>query len=158
MKKVLILCLAGLILTGCATLEKTRMEDFKESTIKNLETYGRALIEKDIETWLGLHDENVIKMPQDRTPLVGMQALREDITMGMKFGDILEFTANNEEFVVFGDYGYVRGNYSMESRLREGNIKMPRFEGKFLTVYKKQPDNSWKIYRDSYSSNLPPVQ
>ena len=30
---------------------------------------------------------------------------------------------------------------------------LPDFEGKYLTIYKKQNDGSWKIYRDS--SNLP---
>jgi ketosteroid isomerase-like protein len=30
------------------------------------------------------------------------------------------------------------------------------FDGKFLTVFKRQPDGSWKIYRDCFNSNVPP--
>jgi ketosteroid isomerase-like protein len=29
-------------------------------------------------------------------------------------------------------------------------------DGKYLTIYKKQADGSWKISHDCYNSNVPP--
>ena len=105
------------------------------------------LIAGDIEGWLDLYTEDVRKMPQDSMPIVGIEALRKDITGGMQVVEFVDFGATTEEYVVFGEYGYARGNYYIEQRLRESGEQLPRFEGKYLTVYEKQPDGSWKIYR-----------
>ncbi len=157
MKKIMIL-LGICLLYGCATQPKTNLADFRETVDKSLKSYGQALVNKDTEAWLALHDENVIKMPQDSMPVVGMDALRADINMGMEMVDILEFKTESKEYELFGDLGYARGFYSVERRLRKTGQKLPRFEGKYFTVYRRQPDGSWKIYRDIYSSNLPPAQ
>lgn len=157
MKKFIVSLTILLIFMGCATTGKTDISGFQDATKKSLEDYGKALIAKDIDAWLNLHDMDVIKMPQDSMPVVGMDALRDNITGGMSVVDILEFGAESLEFEVFGNFGYVRGNYFVERQLIEGPTPLPRFEGKYFTVYKKQTDGSWKIYRDSYSSNNPPV-
>ena len=33
-----------------------------------------------------------------------------------------------------------------------------KYEGKYLVVWKKQEDGSWKLYRDMWSSNLMPAE
>ena len=155
MKKIIIFLFMVSVLLGCATTGKTDIDGFKVAATKSLEAYGEKLIEKDIDSWLGLHDENVIKMPQDSMPVIGIDALRESISGAMAVVDFLDFGVDSEEFVVFGEMGYVRGNYFVETQLIDGPTPLPRFEGKYFTVYKKQSDGSWKIFRDSYSSNNP---
>lgn len=156
-RTLIFLTLAVLLIAGCATTGGTSHEDFAEIAQRSLDSYGAALIAGDIESWLALHDEDVMKLPQDRPAIVGMDALREDISTGLKVVEFLDFGCDSQEFVVFGEYGYARGNYFIEQRLRATGQMLPRFEGKYLTVYRRQTDGSWRIFRDSYSSNQPPA-
>ena len=115
---VVCLTLAVLIAAGCATTGKMSQEEFAEIAQQSLDSYGEALIAGDIDAWLALHDENVMKLPQDRPAIVGIDALSEDISAGLKAVDFLDFGCDSQEFVVFGEYGYARGNYFTEQRLR----------------------------------------
>ena len=65
-------------------------------------------------------------------------------------GSLAAMEINAEEIVVLGDWAFSSGNYSADP-VKDG--KTLHFEGKFLTVFKRQDDGSWKIYRDSASMN-----
>jgi ketosteroid isomerase-like protein len=62
-----------------------------------------------------------------------------------------------KEVEVSDDLAFARGTYSMDFIIKANGAVIP-YEGKYLTVFKKQSDGSWKIYRDSYSSNTPPAK
>jgi hypothetical protein len=49
---------------------------------------------------------------------------------------------NAEEIVVSDDWAYSRGTFTVDEAV----------EGKFLTIFRRQEDGSWRIYRDSVSS------
>jgi uncharacterized protein (TIGR02246 family) len=55
---------------------------------------------------------------------------------------------------VAGDYAIETGSFEMTVTLKGGK-PMPS-KGKYLTVWKKQADGSWKIYRDISNSDGPP--
>jgi ketosteroid isomerase-like protein len=38
--------------------------------------------------------------------------------------------------------------------MKDGGEPIP-YDGKFLTIFKRQSDGSWKIHRDIYNSNVP---
>jgi len=59
------------------------------------------------------------------------------------------------EIVVTGPWGYSRGTYTQDLTARSTG-KTIHVDGKFLTIFKKQMDGSWKIYRDCFNSNVPP--
>jgi ketosteroid isomerase-like protein len=50
---------------------------------------------------------------------------------------------NSEEVVVTGDWAFSRGNFTVNNAL----------EGKFLTIFRRQDDGSWRIYRDAFNFN-----
>jgi len=52
------------------------------------------------------------------------------------------------------DLGYTIGPYHMEFQDPEGNPVV--IDGKFMTIWKKQPDGSWKIAVDMFNSDGPP--
>lgn len=57
-----------------------------------------------------------------------------------------------EDAQVAGEFGFAHGIYSTSIKPVEGGDT--KFAvGKFLTVFKKQANGSWKIYRDSVSPN-----
>jgi ketosteroid isomerase-like protein len=52
-----------------------------------------------------------------------------------------------DEIQLAGDLGYARGTYivNLKSKAKSNSSIL---EGTFLTIFKKQADGSWKIYRD----------
>jgi ketosteroid isomerase-like protein len=58
------------------------------------------------------------------------------------------------EVMGYGDLAYLRGTYSM--RFTIPGVPAPIDEqGKFLQIYRKQSDGSWKLTREIYNSDLP---
>jgi ketosteroid isomerase-like protein len=59
----------------------------------------------------------------------------------------------SEDLIVSGDYGIERGSFRMTIQPKVG--KPMEDVGKFISIWKKQPDGSWKMIRDMFSSDLP---
>jgi ketosteroid isomerase-like protein len=53
-----------------------------------------------------------------------------------------------------GDSAYVRGTYSMNIMI-PGQEASLRDVGKYVEIWKKQADGSWKVYLDCFNSDLP---
>lgn len=53
-----------------------------------------------------------------------------------------------------GDIAYVHGNYEMDVTPPGATVAM-HDKGKFLEVWHKQSDGSWKVVRDIFNSDLP---
>ena len=69
--------------------------------------------------------------------------------------DVESFNIKIEEVQVAGDWGFARGTYTSSAKPKAGGGNR-LVDGKFLTIFKRQPDSSWKIFRDCYNSNVPP--
>lgn len=52
-----------------------------------------------------------------------------------------------------GDLAYTSGTY--QSALKGGSGKASVDKGKYLTIWKKQADGSWKVLFDTFNSDLP---
>jgi ketosteroid isomerase-like protein len=69
----------------------------------------------------------------------------------VKFADV-KFTTSTVD--VTGDYAIETGTYAMT--VTETGKKPVPDKGKYLTVWKKQADGTWKVYRDITNTDLPP--
>ncbi len=58
------------------------------------------------------------------------------------------------ETQVAGDWAYDRGNYTVTVTPKSG--KPMEASAKYLIIVKRQPDGSWKVYREISNSNNPP--
>ena len=56
---------------------------------------------------------------------------------------------------VGGDLGYTIGTYRIEVQDAEGFLL--GIDGKYITVWKKQPDGTWKVGVDMFNANGPAV-
>ena len=54
-----------------------------------------------------------------------------------------------------GDQAVARGTYAATVTPKDGSEEI-FIDGKYMTLLKRQPDGSWKIFRDIYNSNMPP--
>lgn len=53
------------------------------------------------------------------------------------------------------DLGYTQGTYEMS--FRDPGGKQVSDKGKYVTVWKRQQDKSWKVVADIFNSDLPPA-
>jgi uncharacterized protein (TIGR02246 family) len=145
---------ATLVLTGCATMGGSNQDAFHAVVEDTWEKYSAAINAGDADAWITLWDENGVQMPPDTPWRIGKQAI--DAANRPGFSDPIEdFIIYLDETVAAGGYGYARGTYSFVIPASADSPRL-QFEGKYLTIYKRQPDGSWKIYRDCFNFNGPP--
>ena len=122
-----------------------------------LNQYAVFLNAGDLELWLSLHADDVVKMGPDAPAIFGMEELRADNEPA--FDSLtFEMALYPEEAYVDGDLGYARGTYSISITPKAGGETISLMpDGKYLTICKRQPDGSWKISHDCYNSNVPPT-
>ncbi len=94
-------------------------------------------------------------MPPNAEPSAGRQAIEE--SFGADFSTnppSLKLTTADVE--VHGDTAIESGNYSI-SFMPPGQEEAVEDHGKYLVVWKKQSDGSWKLHWDIWNSNLSPA-
>jgi len=115
------------------------------------ETYSAAVVAGDSDLWLSLYDENGIQMPPG-VPARGKDVLVKVVPKAWAAVKTSAMQINPAEITVGADWAYSRGVYTAD-RVVQG--KDVHIDGKFLTIFRHQPDGSWKIYRDCFNSNTP---
>ncbi|MBA7475845.1 hypothetical protein ES707_11219 [subsurface metagenome] len=145
-----------LLLAGPATAAKAAdVEAFKAAVEDTWDKYSIAMNAENPDLWISLWDENGIQMPPGAPAVVGKPAIEKGIHESYQALDWEEFTIYLEEVKVAGDWGFARGTYSASITPKAGG-ETAFLDGKYLTIFKRQPDGSWKIFRDCFNSNVPP--
>jgi ketosteroid isomerase-like protein len=156
-KKVLLFaalaCIAGCVTTGPVST------DADIAAIKqNFVEYVGAVEKGDSAAWLALWDQGGIQMPPN-APAKTKEQLDAGAPKSFKArvdaGTEVKMVITTEEVIVTGPWAYARGVYTQDFDNKSTGAKS-RIDGKFLTVYKRQADGSWRIYRDCFNSNVPP--
>jgi ketosteroid isomerase-like protein len=83
-------------------------------------------------------------------------ASREEISKQPTWpeGTSLSWTPIHGDMAASGDLGYTYGNYIFKSKDKEGKV-VPHY-GKYMSVWKKQKDGSWKVVVDMGNSSPDP--
>jgi len=161
MKKVCVFLTVAVLVTslfglaGCSTVPKARPEAFEQATMTNWEGYSAALLVGDIDGWIALWDEGGVQLPPNEPMNVGIPAIKK--WMMAKFAAVTfeKFAIGISGTFVDHEYGFVYGNFTFTLAPKDGGAKIFG-DSKYETIYKRQPDGSWKIFRDCFNSNLAP--
>jgi uncharacterized protein (TIGR02246 family) len=115
----------------------------------------QAWISKDIEKALGFYADDAILMFPSMPAIVGKDSIRA--YMKSSFADTaftVQYQITGVDVAQSDDLGYTQGTLtSATTDPKTGKVVTDR--GKWLTLRKKQGDGSWKIVRDTWSSDLP---
>ncbi len=109
----------------------------------------------DADAWIANWTEDPVAFWADEPTVAGsenMAAAMEDL---FGFVEYTAFDIEVLEVITSGDWAFARGTFTAATTVRETG-EQGGYDGKFLTVYQKQGDGSWKIHRDIYNSNVPP--
>jgi uncharacterized protein (TIGR02246 family) len=117
------------------------------------EEWSKAAVAKDAAKFASFYADDATMMLPNEPVFKGMDAIKNVLTPSMQDPNFaLSFTAQKIE--VSGVLGYLQGTLSHTTTARDGKPFVDK--GKFVTVWKKQADGSWKIIVDISNSDLPP--
>jgi ketosteroid isomerase-like protein len=112
--------------------------------------WSEAAVAKDVAKVVSYYAENAIVLPPNDSLRVNQEAIRKTwAEMLQTPGLVLSWSARKAEVAQSGEIGYVTGAYRVTVDGKEND------RGKYLAVFKKQSDGSWKAVADTWNSDLP---
>lgn len=110
-----------------------------------MEEVRQADMSSDIDGLLGCYTDDVVSMPPDLPAVVGKEALRAYYEEAFAQMSIEALTLTPDETQIVGDWAFMRGRFE-ETVLPTGGAAFD-IVGKFLFVFHREADGSWKIAR-----------
>ena len=106
-----------------------------------------------MDALVALHTGDAIRMPPNAPPVIGKEAIRASFqaTFEQFAGKI---TLSLEEVEFAGDRAFVRGASPVTLTPKAGGEPL-QDDGKYVSIRKRQPDGSWKIFWTIWNSNNP---
>jgi ketosteroid isomerase-like protein len=109
---------------------------------------------KDLEKTVSYYAEGAIVMPPNEASAPTKEAIRsawkEMLTTP---GAAISWKATKVEVAKSGDLAYVSGTY--EETMTDASGKPVKDRGKYVEIFKKQADGTWKVVADIWNSDLP---
>jgi ketosteroid isomerase-like protein len=150
---VSVLVLVCVFVSACAPSVKQSPDDLKALVNSLGDQAEKAFLSGDVDVMLQFYTDDIISMP-DGFPMVRGKADLRRMTKaifssGLKFKS-LESTTTDVQ--CGGDYVYEVGTYR-QAVVMPGESEATQSEGKYVTIWKKQPDGQLKIAVEIYNNN-----
>jgi ketosteroid isomerase-like protein len=116
---------------------------------------NRATAARHADGWAEFFTDDAAMLRSAGT-ITGRAAIREE--MAKAFADTmfsLTWEPLQSDVGAAGDLGYTNGRYEVRFRDAKGTTVVRT--GRYLTVWKQQPDGSWKVVRDIGVQDPPPA-
>ena len=151
--KPTLLCLIALLSACTKPPVDTREADAK--TIREAETARmKAGTAKDVEAFAAFYTEDASILSPNIPILTGKQPIKDGLKPMLADPQFsLTLLPTRVEVSKSGDLAFTQGPYKMTFSDIRGN----KFEdeGKYLAVWRKLPDGTWKVVEDTMNSDLP---
>lgn len=152
-RSLVVVFVAGLMLISCApqTLDKAALT-------KVIEDYNSMLAENmlagNMSAAMSYYTDDAVSMPSNGPMLKGKEAIQnysdEMAKSGVKFTAV-KFTPT--EIDGSASLAYEIGTYEMSMEIGPAKVND---HGKYLSLWKKQTDGSWKVYGEIWNSSVEP--
>jgi uncharacterized protein (TIGR02246 family) len=148
------------LLAGCSSPTTTSASpdthDADVKAIKDTEAaWMKEAASKDVDKWLSYYTDDAALLMPNAPAITGKDNMRAALKPVMTDPNFaLSFSATKVDTAKSGDLAYSQGTYSMT--VTDPAAKAPVTDhGKYLTIFKKQADGSWKAVEDMLSSDMP---
>jgi ketosteroid isomerase-like protein len=115
--------------------------------------FNRAAAEHGLEGWLSYFADDATIFPPGSAIVTGLEAIREHYAATGFTPEGLSWEPVAAEVAGSGDLGFTYGTWTLERRDAEGKTR--RETGKYMSVWRLQPDGSWKVIADIGSPDAP---
>jgi uncharacterized protein (TIGR02246 family) len=148
----LVLAAAGAA-AGCSPAERDPDQD-RAGIDSARRLFAAAYSAGDLERSVDVYTPTAVLMPQYQPALMGRSAIRSYLKRAFEQLSI-QLTLSSEEVVFVSDgFAYDSGRYSARTAGRSGG-SVTEDVGKYLVLWRRQDDGSWKIERDIDNSSNP---
>ncbi len=152
LRRILLAGFAGVLLfsTGCTKAPDPAAD--AQAIRSASEEWAKTAVSKDAVKFVSYYTDDATVMLPNEPVLKGKDAIKAVAGPMMQDPNFaIAFTTDKVE--VSGTLGYTQGTVKASSTGRDG--KRLDDTGKYLTVWKKQEDGSWKAVQDIFNSDLP---
>ena len=119
--------------------------------------FGKALIDGDYNTIAGFYTDDAVSLPSYEPMWRGKNAILEgnkkDFESGMKFRS---FIGKTTDVFSSGDITCEVGTYELSFTSPNMTTEM-KDHGKYMNIWQKQSDGSWKLRADTWNSDVNPM-
>jgi ketosteroid isomerase-like protein len=154
---LLVMCAGLSVLLVSCTNATPDTHDADVSALKDTEAaWVKDAATKDVEKWVAHYTDDASVLLPETPILTGKDPIRGGIRPMISDPNFaVTFGATKVDVAKSGDLGYTQGTYSLT--LSNPKTKAPYVEkGKYLTVYRKQADGTWKSVEDTFMADTPP--
>jgi ketosteroid isomerase-like protein len=125
-----------------------------ESTIRNLDAqWSKTAGAHDLDGIVSYYSDDAVLLPPNAPAATNKQSIRASWADLAAPGVSISWQVSKVEVSKSGDMAYSTGIYSLAMKGPQGKPIVDK--GKFMEVWKKQPDGGWKVVADTYNSDLP---
>jgi ketosteroid isomerase-like protein len=108
--------------------------------------FAKATAEGGGKAFAAWFAEDGVSLANGEAPVHGQDAIAKQATWSPKDYQLL-WTPTDAVMSPTGDMGYTWGHYDGRSRDPDGNTKST--SGRYLTIWRKEPDGTWKVVLDA---------
>jgi uncharacterized protein (TIGR02246 family) len=137
--------------------QNNNWSQMKKNFEKMNDKFGKALIDGDYNTIASFYTDDAISLPSYEPMWRGKNAIKEgnkkDFNSGIKYHS---FKGKTTDVFGSGDIVYELGTYDISFTTPTMKTAMDD-HGKYLNVWQKQSDGSWKLKADTWNSDVNPM-
>jgi uncharacterized protein (TIGR02246 family) len=116
--------------------------------------WSKAAEAKDLDKTVSYYANDAIVMPPNASAATTKEAIRSAWKeMLTSPGAAISWKATKVEVAQGGDLAYVSGTY--EETMTDASGQSVKDHGKYVEIFKKQADGTWKVVADIWNSDLP---
>ena len=111
--------------------------------------FAAAEVRKDVDAMLQAWSDDIVLMPPGREPLHGRESVADYLSpLPTSRHRVLSERFETVDLRIAGDSAYEVGHVTGEEQAPGAPVS--RYRTKYLSVWKRQPDGSWRICRDMW--------
>ena len=154
---VVSVCLLALFAASCSPASQSELDsrDVDIEAIREADlAWAAAQASDGLDGTMSFYLDDAILLPPNRPFAIGKEAIREASAFIASPGFSVAWQPMKIEVARSGEIGYAIGTF--EGTGVDSAGKPLPVKGKYVEIWKKQADGSWKVAADMFSSDSPP--
>ena len=157
MKSMFGMLMVVFVFTTLNVFAQNDMSTLKPYFEKMNNKFGQALMAGDYNTIASFYTDDALSLPSYEPMWRGKNAILEgnkkDAESGLKY---TSFSARTTDVYGSGDITYEIGTYELSFTMPNKTTAMTD-KGKYLNIWQKQNDGTWKLRADTWNSDMNPM-
>jgi uncharacterized protein (TIGR02246 family) len=141
------------LLVGCAPSARDNQDTVVQAIREVEAAWVKDIATRDVEKWVSYYAEDGTILLPNAPPVTGRDNIRAALKARVTDPNF-SLTFRPAKIEGSGHLAYVQGAYA-STRTDPRTMEAVQDQGKYVTVYRKEADGSWKAVQDMVSSDLP---